>query len=124
MNKETLPGVTSLLHGGVAYYSNQLVAFYSEFHGKGNEKQGHSKWTLPLVTGAMEYDAGNGRWKHMGIILDDFLANEGTRKAGPKRWIMAGETSLDKTQVAYTDSPALAPSEWRKVNVPKGEGKY
>ena len=123
MNPDSHPETTTVINGGTAVGAPRLTSFYSEYKGRVSDGAGGTgKWSLPVVTGVRTYDQMVDRWTHRGIVLEDFLLNEGPRRAASGRWIMTGEDHAGCTRVAYSDAPDPADPAWQVASVPKGEG--
>ncbi|MHB1295005.1 MAG: exo-alpha-sialidase [Anaerolineae bacterium] len=123
MNAEHSPEATTCTNGGTAVGTSRLVSFYSECKGTGPDHPGSdSKWVAPMVTGVQVHDDARDAWEHLGIVLEDYLLNEGPRRTAGGRWIMTGEDHYGRTRIALSDADDPAAPVWRAVSVPRGEG--
>jgi hypothetical protein len=124
-NSALYPEMTTAINGGTARGSGHLTSFYSEYKGRpGDGVGGEGKWSLPLATGVRTYDVERGIWIHRGIVLEDFLLNEGPRRTALGRWLMTGEDHAGRTRVAYSDASNPADPAWHVVGVTRGEGSH
>ncbi len=115
--------MTTTINGGTARGSRRLTGFYSEYKGQPQDGAGgEGKWSLPLATGVRIYDADSGAWTHHGIVLEDFLLNEGPHRTALGRWLMTGEDHAGRTRLAYSDASDPADPAWHVVGVARGEG--
>ncbi|MHB0859509.1 MAG: exo-alpha-sialidase, partial [Anaerolineae bacterium] len=123
MNPDYSPETTTTTNGGTAVGAPRLTSFYSECKGRpADGAGGPGKWSLPMVTGAQVYDEAVDRWVHQGIVLEDFLLNEGPRRTAGGRWVMTGEDHEGRTRIALSDAEDPSLAVWRTVPVPRGEG--
>ena len=118
------PEMTTTINGGAARGGRRLTSFYSEYKGQPRDGAGgEGKWSLPLATGVRAYDDERGVWTHNGIILEDFLLNEGPHRTALGRWLMTGEDHVGRTRLAYSDATDPADAAWHVVGVARGDGR-
>ena len=123
MNPRLNPQTTTAINGGTASEASVLTSFYSEYKGRpADGAGGDGKWSLLVLTGSQRYDPERDTWTHRGVVLEDFLLNEGPRRTVTGRWIMTGEDHVGRTRIAYSDADDPAEPSWQVVEVSKGAG--
>lgn len=117
------PRTLAAINGGTSRDAARVRAFYSAFRGSGSDfPDVHSKWAPPVVTGVAVFNADEGLWEDQGILLDDFLLNEGPHRCAGGRWLMTGEDHAGRTRVAYSDALDPAAAAWQVTAVAQGAG--